>query len=420
MPDVSGYSFSVADRLIRYVQIDTQSDPQSLETPSTAKQFVLGALLAEEMKQLGLEDASMDNNGYVYATLPSNCSEDVPVVCFCAHMDTSPDCSGTGVKPLLHPHYDGSDIVLPDDPEQVIRMEEHPYLKERIGDTLITASGKTLLGADDKAGIAIIMDLLQFYSVNPTVPHGTLKILFTPDEEIGRGVDKADLSRIGAEAGYTLDGGERGSIEDENFSADAVTVIIHGVSAHPGSAKGKMVSALKVASFFVSSLPVDELSPESTEGRYGFVHPVSMEGDVEKASVEFILRDFNTDKLSAYTRYLQDQMEITLRRFPGARADWIVREQYRNMKEVLDRYPQVVEYAMRAIRRAGCTVKREGIRGGTDGARLSFMGLPCPNIFTGEMALHGKHEYVSVQDMQKSVETLLHLVEIWREESRSR
>lgn len=420
MPDVSAYSFSVAERLIRYVQIDTQSDPRSLETPSTDKQFVLGALLVDEMKALGLEDASMDASGYVYATLHSNCNEDAPVICFCAHMDTSPDCSGTGVKPIVHSNYDGSDIVLPDDPEQVIRIEEHPYLKERIGDTLITASGKTLLGADDKAGIAIIMDMLQFYTLNPEVPHGTIKILFTPDEEIGRGVAKADISRIGAVAGYTLDGGERGSIEDENFSADAITVIIQGVAAHPGSAKGKMVNALKVASFFVSSLPLDELSPESTEGRYGFVHPVSMEGNAEKASVEFILRDFDTHKLRSYAQYLQDQMEVALRRFPGARADWIVREQYRNMKEVLDRHPQVMEYAMRAIRRAGCIVKREGIRGGTDGARLSFMGLPCPNIFTGEMALHGKHEYVSVQDMQKSVETLLYLVDIWREENSER
>lgn len=417
MADLSNYSYSVADRLMRYVRFDTQSDPYSTTYPSTEKQKVLGALLVTELKELGLADAAMDEFGYVYATLSSNTDYAVPVICFCAHMDTSPDCSGSEVKPIQHKNYDGSDIQLPDDPAQVIQMGGHPYLKERIGDTLITASGKTLLGADDKAGIAVIMDMLQYYQMHPEVKHGTIRILFTPDEEIGRGVDKVDISRIGAAAAYTLDGGERGSIEDENFSADSVTFIIYGVAAHPGSAMGKMVNALKVAAHFLAALPVDELTPESTEGRYGFVHPVSMEGSVEKVTLEFLLRDFHTNKLNAYADFLNDRLDDTLKRFPGARADRIVKEQYRNMKEILDQHPHVTAYAIRAIERSGCKVKREGIRGGTDGARLSFLGLPCPNIFTGEMALHGKHEYVSVQDMQKSVETLLHLVDIWREES---
>jgi tripeptide aminopeptidase len=413
MQSLLSYSYSVADRLMRYVQIDTQSDPSSLSTPSTEKQKNLGGLLVEELKALGLPDAIMDDHGYVYATLPSNAGDDLPVICFCAHMDTAPDCSGANVKPMLHPDYDGRDLILPDDPSQVIRIADHPYLQERIGDTLITASGNTLLGADDKAGIAIIMDLLQYFTAHPNERHGTIKVLFTPDEEVGRGVDQVDLARIGAVAAYTLDGGERGSIEDENFSADGLSVTIHGVAAHPGSAKGKMVNALKVAACFLSSLPVDELSPESTEGRYGFVHPVSMEGTVEKATLEFILRDFQTHKLEAYANYLKDKMEEALRQFPGSRADFIVKEQYRNMKEILDQHPKVVDFAIRAIEKAGCTVKKEGIRGGTDGARLSYMGLPCPNLFTGEMALHSKHEYVSVQDMQKSVEVLVHLSQLW-------
>lgn len=413
MQALSNHSYSVADRLMRYVRIDTQSDPSSSTTPSTEKQKHLAALLVDELKALGLPDAAMDDHGYVYATFPSNAGDGLPVICFCAHMDTAPDCSGANVKPLLHPDYDGRDLILPDDPSQVIRIAEHPYLQERIGDTLITASGNTLLGADDKAGIAIIMDMLQYFTSHPDEVHGTIKILFTPDEEVGRGVDKVDLARLGAVAAYTLDGGERGSIEDENFSADGLSVTIHGVAAHPGSAKGKMVNALKVAACFLSSLPADELSPESTEGRYGFVHPVSMEGTVEKATLEFILRDFHTYKLEAYANYLKDKMDEALQQFPGSRADFIVKEQYRNMKAILDQHPRVVELAILAIEKAGCTVKKEGIRGGTDGSRLSYMGLPCPNLFTGEMALHSKHEYVSVQDMQKSVEVLVHLTQLW-------
>lgn len=413
------YAFSVKDRLLRYVQIDTQSDAASVATPSTRKQKDLGQLLVEELRQLGLSNAVMDENGYVYAQISSNIDKPVPAIFFCSHMDTAPDCSGTGVKPLVHENYDGRDLVLPDDPSQVITVKEHPYLASKTGDTIITASGSTLLGADDKAGIAVIMDLVQFLQQHPELPHGPVEIIFTPDEEIGRGVDHIDRSRIKAVAGYTMDGGERGALEWENFSADGVTIEIFGVSAHPGDAKDKMVNAIKVAADFIDSLPKDELSPESTEGRYGFVHPVQVSGITEKVTLSFIIRDFMTVRLEAYENFLRDKLNDTLGRFPGARAEITVKEQYRNMREVLDQHPEVVERARKALLAAGCTPREVGIRGGTDGARLSFMGLPCPNLFTGEMALHGKHEYVSVQDMQKSVEVAVRLVMIWAEEARS-
>jgi tripeptide aminopeptidase len=409
------YSFSVAERFIRYVQIDTQSDPQSKSHPSTEKQKDLGRLLVRELQEAGLTDAALDDFGYVYATLPATTDRALPVICFCAHMDTAPDCTGTGVKPIVHKNYDGGDIPLPDDPAQAILAREHPYLVSRKGDDIITASGTTLLGADDKAGVAVIMDMVQFFLQHPGIEHGKIRILFTPDEEIGRGVDKVDLGRLGADFGYTLDGGERGSLEDETFSADAMAISFHGISAHPGYGKDKLVNAIKVAAHFIDHLPKDEWSPETTEGRYGFVHPVRLSGLAEKVTVEFIIRDFYTAKLSAYEEHLRSRLEDTLAAFPGATAEVLVTEQYRNMKEILDSHPQVVQYAAEAITRAGVEVHRSSARGGTDGSRLSFMGLPCPNIFTGEMAFHGKHEYVSIQDMQKSVETIVHLACIWAE-----
>lgn len=411
------YGFTAKDRFLRYVTIDTQSNPSSKTNPSTDKQKSLGRMLVQELLSIGIADAHLDEYGYVYATIPGNTDKQVPVICFCSHMDTSPDCSGTNVKPIVHTNYDGSDIVLPDDPTQVISTNEHPYLLQKIGEDIITASGTTLLGADDKAGVAVIMDMANYLSNHPEVKHGTIKILFTPDEEIGRGVDKIDIKKLGADFGYTLDAGERGAYEDETFSADGVTIIIHGVSAHPGYARDKLVNAIKVASAFIDSLPKDELSPETTDGRYGFVHPVSMEAISEKAKIEFIIRDFITGRLEAYEEFLKDKLETILRRFPGARGEFHVKEQYRNMKEVLDQHPQVSQYAKEAISRAGVEVLAMSARGGTDGSRLSFMGLPCPNIFTGEMAFHGKQEYVSVQDMQKSVETIVHLACIWEERS---
>lgn len=411
------YNYTVQEKFMRYVQVDTQSDPQSNSYPSTEKQKDLGRLLVQELLAMGISDAHLDDFGYVYATIPSNTEKQVPVICFCAHMDTAPDCTGANVKPIVHANYDGGDIVLPDDPTQIISPAEHPYLRRKIGEDIITASGTTLLGADDKAGVAVIMDMANYLTTHPAIKHGTVKILFTPDEEIGRGVDRIDLKKLGADFAYTLDGGERGSFEAETFSADAVTITFHGVSAHPGYAKGKLVNAVKVAAYFIDQLPKDGWSPETTEDRYGFVHPVHFEGVTEKATLQFIIRDFFTHKLAAYESALRDELELALKKFPGARAEFAVKEQYRNMKEILDQHPQVCDYAKEAITRAGIPVIEMSARGGTDGSRLSFMGLPCPNLFTGEMAFHGKHEYVSVQDMQKSMETIVHLATIWEEKA---
>ncbi len=411
------YKFTVAERFMRYVQVDTQSDPQSKSSPSSDKQKVLGRMLVSELLDIGVQDAILDDFGYVYATIPANSTKRVPVICYCAHMDTAPDCSGKDVKPMVHQNYQGQTIILPDDPQQQIAPEKHPYLASKLGEDIITASGTTLLGADDKAGVAIIMDMAYFLVNHPEVKHGAIRILFTPDEEIGRGVDKIDMRKLGADYGYTLDAGELGSFEDETFSADGVTLVFHGVSAHPGYAKGKLVNAVKLAAAFVDSLPKDEFSPETTEERYGFVHPVQIEGIAEKVTLNFIVRDFVTGKLAAYEQYLQDKVEDVLRAYPGAKAEFIVQQQYRNMKEVLDLHPQVSEYAVQAIQAAGLSARRSSARGGTDGSRLSFMGLPCPNLFTGEMAFHGKEEYVSIQDMQKSVETIVHLATIWEEKS---
>ena len=409
----NNYHFSALERFLRYVQIDTQSDPYSESFPSTAKQLDLSRLLVKELQEMGIADAELDEHGYVFATIPANTTRQVPVICFCSHVDTAPDVSGTGVKPIVHQHYDGAPIILPEDPTQVLTTELHPYLQEKIGDDIVTASGTTLLGADDKAGVAIIMDLAQFLLAHPEIPHGKIRILFTPDEEVGRGVEKLDMQKLGADVGYTLDGSEAGSFEDETFSADGCVVTFSGVSAHPGTAKGKMINAVKLAAAFVDALPKGGFSPETTEGREGFVHPLHISGSAEEAKVEFIIRDFDTHKLVDHAAFLRQLAEEITDEYPGAKVQVEVKQQYRNMKEVLDQHPNVAAYAKEAIRRAGLTVRQHPVRGGTDGSRLSFMGLPCPNIFTGEMALHSRHEFVSVQDMQKSVETLVHLVQIW-------
>ena len=406
---------SIETRFCEYVQIDTQSDPNSLSQPSTEKQKDLSRVLVGELLAMGLKDAHLDEFGYVYATLPSNVDRAVPVLCFCAHVDTSPDCTGAGVKPLVHRNYQGQDLILPDDTSQVITTKDHPYLLERIGDDIVTASGTTLLGADDKAGVAVIMDFVQHMVNHPELPHGDIRILFTPDEEIGRGVDKVDMEKLGAVVGYTLDAGERGCYEDETFSADGAKVHFYGVSAHPGYAKDKLVNALKIAGEFLAALPKGEWSPETTEDTQGFVHPVAMGGVAEHAWVQFIVRDFKTPKLLEHESRLRGLMDEVVSRYPGASANMEVMEQYRNMKEVVDLDPRISALAIRAIEKAGIEPQLTRARGGTDGSRLSFMGLPCPNIFTGEMAFHGKHEYVSVQDMQKSSEVLIHLAGLWAE-----
>lgn len=411
------YRFTAAERFLRYVQIDTQSDPLSNTYPSTEKQKNLSTVLLEELKQIGISDAHMDEWGYVYATIPATSNKNVPVICFCAHVDTAPDCSGKDVKPIIHKNYQGQDIVLPDDPTQVLRTGEYPYLKTLVGHDIITASGTTLLGSDDKAGVAEIMDLAHFLIKNPQLKHGTIKILFTPDEEVGKGTAKVDLEKLGAQFGYTLDGGDAGSLEDETFSADGVQVIIHGVSAHPGYAKDKMINALKIAGEILAALPQDRLSPESTDGKRGFIHPVRMEGIAEKCTIDFIIRDFETDGLKKKEDFLRTQIEERLRTYPKAHFEFIVTEQYRNMKEILDQNTQVVEFAKEAIKRAGLHLKMESIRGGTDGSRLSYMGLPCPNLFAGEQGIHSKLEHISIQDMNKAVETMVHLSMICEEQS---
>lgn len=406
---------TVLDRFLRYVRIDTQSDASSDTCPSTAKQKDLGRLLVIELQEMGINDAQLDEFGYVYATIPATTDKDVPVICFCSHMDTSPDASGKDVKPIVHRNYQGQDLILPDDPTQVIRASEHPHLKDQIGNDIVTASGTTLLGADNKAGLAEIMDAAHFLINHPEIEHGTIRILFTPDEEIGRGVDKADMEKLGARFGYTIDGEQRGSLEDETFSADGATITIHGVSAHPGFAKGKLENAVKIAGEILAALPKDRLSPESTTGREGFIHPVSINGIAEKATIQFIIRDFTEEGLEQHEAVLRGVMEAIIAQYPGSRAELAIKEQYRNMKKVLDQYPEVVANAKEAIRRAGMDPIASSIRGGTDGSRLSFMGLPCPNIFAGEHAFHSKHEWVSVQDMEKAVETLVHLAMVWAE-----
>lgn len=410
-------NYTVTERFLRYVQIDTQSDPTSPTCPSTEKQKNLGKVLVEELLAMGITDAHMDENGYVYGTIPATTTKNVPVVCFCSHMDTSPDCSGTNVKPIVHKNYSGRDIILPADTTQIISPKDHPSLLIQKGNDIITADGTTLLGADNKAGVAEIMDAAHYLIQHPEIQHGTIKILFTPDEEIGRGVEKADLKKLAADVGYTMDGEELGHLENETFSADGVTLHINGCSTHPGFAKGKMESAIKIAAEIIESLPKHTLSPETTEAKEGFIHPVSVSGSIERTTIQFIIRDFETDGLKKHEAFLEDMVKKVLAKFPKSGYEFVVTEQYRNMKQVLDQNPKIVDYALEAIRRAGIKPVLSSIRGGTDGSRLSYMGLPCPNIFAGEHAFHSKHEWVSVQDMQKAVDTIVHLCCVWEENS---
>ena len=413
----SHLNFTAAERFLRYVTIDTQSDPKSDTHPSTEKQKNLGKILVEELRAIGITDVEFDEYGYVYATVPSNSDKDnIPVICFCSHMDTSPDCSGENVVPLVHRNYQGQDLVLPDDTSQILMVADHPDLKNQIGNDVITASGTTLLGADNKAGLAEIMDAVYQLVNHPEIKHGKIRILFTPDEEIGRGVDKVDIKKLGADFGYTMDGESAGTFENETFSADGAKLTIYGISAHPGFAKGKMQSALKIAGKIIAALPLG-LSPEGTDGMDGFVHPVGISGYTEQAVIDFIIRDFEDEKLIAHAEVIRNIAAGVFKEFPGASFDLKIKEQYRNMKKVLDMHPKITQYGLEAIQRTGLTPKQRSIRGGTDGSRLSFIGLPCPNIFAGEHAFHGKQEWVSVQDMQKAVEVILNLVQVWEENS---
>ena len=414
-------AFGVAERLMRYVQIDTQSDPNSLSFPSTEKQKDLSTLLLQELLAIGLVDATMDTNGYVMATIPATIAQEkldalkLPVICFCAHVDTAPDCSGTDVKPILHQQYNGAPIVLPDDPTQIITVEKYPYLKNFIGKEIITASGKTLLGSDDKAGVAIIVSLAAYLMQHPSIQHGPIKILFTPDEEVGRGADFIDFKKLNADFGYTLDGGALGCFEMESFSADHLVLTIDGVMAHPGSAKGVMQNAIKIASDIIAALPRDQWCPEHTEGKAGFVHPTNIQGGAEQVQIEFLIRDFDTANLAIYEQRILDIAEGVIRQNPYYNESKVkieVKQQYRNMKEMIDQYPQMVDLALDAYKRAGIQPVIEPIRGGTDGSRMSFMGLPTANIFTGMQAIHSKHEWVGVADMQQAVQVLAYMVEI--------
>jgi tripeptide aminopeptidase len=413
------FTHTVTERFLRYVVIDTQSDPSSPTCPSTEKQKNLGILLASELQAMGIRDAHLDEYGYVYATIPANTGKKVPVICFCSHMDTSPDCTGKNVKPQIVRNYRGGDIVLPGDATQIIRVADHPALADQIGNDIVTSDGTSLLGADNKAGVAEIMDAAHFLIHNPQIRHGAIKILFTPDEEIGRGVDKADLKKLGADFAYTMDGETAGNIEDETFSADGAVITIEGVSTHPGFAKGKMEHAIKIAAAIVERLPKDTCSPETTEGKQGFLHPIAISGALEQATLHFIVRDFTDAGLQEKETLLESIVKAVMKDYPRSTWRLEIKQQYRNMKQVIDRHPELIDNAMEAIRRTGLKPVKTSIRGGTDGSRLSFMGLPCPNIFAGEHAFHSRLEWVSVQDMEKAVQTIVHLAMIWEEQARA-
>ncbi len=409
---------TVLDRFLRYVQFDTQSDERSSTYPSTAQQLELLRALADELRSLGVSDASMDEHGYVMATVPATTTKaTVPTIGFIAHVDTSPEMPGADVRPIVHRSYDGRDLVLPDDPSAVLRLADNPPLAEQTGHDIVTASGRTLLGADDKAGVAEIVTAAAYLVAHPEIPHGMVRIAFTPDEEIGRGTAHFDVARFGARCAYTLDGGSRGEVEAESFSADAMTVTFHGFNTHPGYAKGRMVNAIKVAADFIHRLPVDRLAPEATDGHDGFVHPYVIQAGVERTSVKLIVRDFDTAALTVREAWITGLAQAAVANFPGARLETAIEEQYRNMKEVIDRSPEVLEYAREAVRRAGLQPRSRSIRGGTDGSRLSFMGLPTPNLFAGEHNFHSRLEWVSVQDMEKAVEVIVNLCRIWEERS---
>jgi tripeptide aminopeptidase len=406
----------VLDRFLRYVRYDTRSDESSTTVPSTSTQLVFQRDLVEELKTIGLHDASLDGHGYVMATIPATTAKSaVPAIGFIAHVDTSPEMSGANVVPIVHERYDGRDIALPDDPTAVLRRADNPALAGQIGHDIVTASGTTLLGADDKAGVAEIVTAAAYLMSHPDIPHGTVRIAFTPDEEIGRGATHFDVSRFGCRCAYTVDGGSQGEVESESFSADAMTLVFHGFNTHPGYAKGRMVNAIKVAADFVHHLPSDRLSPETTEAHDGFLHPYVQHSGVDRTSVKLLVRDFRTGGLKDKEGLAERLAGEAVARHPGSRVDITIEESYRNMKVILDRHPEVVEYAYEAVRRVGLAVQANAIRGGTDGSKLSFMGLPTPNLFAGEHNFHSRLEWVSRQDMEKAVDVIVALCRIWEE-----
>jgi tripeptide aminopeptidase len=408
----------VLTRFLRYVRYDTQSDEASQTYPSTDKQLILLRDLASELRALGLVDAVVDEFGYVMATIPATSAKpNVPTIGFIAHVDTSPEMSGASVQPLVHRAYDGRDLVLPDDPAAVLTVAASEALRARVGDDIVTASGTTLLGADNKAGVAEIVTAAAYLVSHPEIPHGPVRIAFTPDEEVGRGTKFFDVERFGAACAYTLDGSGRGELEAESFSADAMTITFHGFNTHPGFAKGQLINAIKIAADFIHLLPRDDLSPETTDGDAGFVHPYVLQASVDRTSVRLIVRDFRTSGLQEKEAMLEALARDAVSHYPGARLTIDIEDQYRNMREVLDQHPEVVESAREAIRRTGIEIRERRIRGGTDGSHLSFMGLPTPNIFAGEHNFHSRLEWVSVQDMEKAVEVIVNLCRVWEERS---
>ncbi len=409
------YQFTVKERFLRYVKYDTQSNEESETFPSDPKQLELSKDLVKELKEIGLEDAYMNEDGYVFATLPSNTEKDVPVVAFIAHVDTAPAVTGANVNPQIIENYQGGDIVLPNG--KVIEEAKNPELKDMRGFEIITTDGTTLLGADDKAGVAEIIDAMNYLIQHPEIKHGKIRVCFTPDEEVGRGTEKLDVNELGAKFAYTIDGGTRGEIETETFSADAVDIKFFGKNVHPGYAKGKLVNAIKVASRFIEMLPKDRLSPETTEGREGYVHPISISGNEEETFVKFIIRDFIDEKLVEYEDFLEELVKKAVAEFPGSNYEFKRIEQYRNMKNVVDKYPEVEQYAIEALERLGIKPIRSAIRGGTDGSKLSYMGVPTPNLFAGGHNFHSVLEYVAREDMEAAVKTIVTLAQIWEEKS---
>jgi tripeptide aminopeptidase len=412
------YPSTCVERFLHYVTYDTQSSEDSDSFPSTEKQLVLLERLVHELKEIGLEDATMDEHGYVFATIPATSTKkDVPVIGFIAHVDTSPEMSGADVKPIVHENYRGQDLVLPDDPSAAITLADNPALQDQMGNDIITASGTTLLGADNKAGVAEIVGAAEYLMQHPEIPHGAIRLGFTPDEEIGQGARYFDVERFGAHCAYTMDGETLGQLQKETFSADSMLITFHGFNTHPGFAKGKMINAIKIAADFLHRLPKDRLSPETTEGMEGFVHPYVMHAGNDATSIKFIIRDFVTDALKEKERFLEELAQATVEDWPGSSVECVVEETYRNMREVLDEHPRVVANAEEAIRRAGLEPQTDPIRGGTDGSRLCFMGLPTPNVFAGEHNFHSRYEWVSTYDMHKAVEVIVEIGKIWEEQA---
>ncbi len=410
------YETDCVERFLEYVKIDTQSDEASDTYPSTPGQLDLLRKLRDECLELGMQDVEMDENGYVFATVPATTAKkNVPVIGFIAHVDTSPEMSGKDVKAVIHRNYDGSDLELPADPEAVIAAADNPALAQQLGNDIITSDGTTLLGADNKAGVAEIMGAAGWLLEHPEIAHGAVRIGFTPDEEIGAGTKHFDVERFGAHCAYTMDGETLGELQVETFSADSMTVTFNGFNTHPGFARGRMINAIKVAARFIDSLPKSGLSPETTEGYEGFVHPCGIEASVEKTVVKFIIRDFDEAGLVEKEQLLDRLARDAVLEFPGAGCSSMVEESYRNMKVVLDNHPEVSDCAAEAIRRAGLEPRVIPIRGGTDGSKLSFMGLPTPNIFAGEHNFHSRYEWISTHDMHKAVEVIIELCRVWEE-----